>query len=209
MIKKGTIVVRTHGGYPNDIGNIYKVDKDNVRGWAYYGDNKFKCMPIENYRLATNEEAKAYNSGIRHIDDIDKSTQFIPDFVIDTGYISFDNYKLFCLEYNIPFWKEWIGYCKHYGVYNNEPAVSPIPKDLPIFKNLTKLKEFLNLNTKTNEKITTITTESRRSRKGSIITSSRTRQITIGVRYIGNKTVSRFKTKRIESSKISSNIISC
>jgi hypothetical protein len=79
------------------------------------------------------------------------------------------------------------------------------------FNSIEEFEQFLNNNNKTttkDEKTRIIESNGRHSAKGSSISSSRSRQIAVTSRPIGNKTSAKSQKTTINSSKVSANTIS-
>ena len=128
MIKQGTIVVRTKEGnlkgklgkkyrQYRELGSLFKTTADSKFGEAAYSNlftiaNKF-------FRLATEIEIEAYNTGVRNINGIKKllTVDELVSFCIQVSQEEMPRYKEICTRYGIIFKGCWTGgKTTYYGI---------------------------------------------------------------------------------------------
>lgn len=239
MIKKGTIAVRIKGGFSGkvngktipfkkEIGTIFKTIKDSKYFFKY---NSVAAASPEDVRLATPKEIKAYNQGIRHIDDINPIVDYknlIEGEYYYTSLTDGRNSHLFKIKRNLNpgsfsfaiitegciFENEIFNKRNRFftDIYINKLRYAT-PEEIKHLDACIKANEYVKQSNKQtkikkNEKSRIIKQESRSVSRGSCITSSSTRQIATASRLVGNSKTAKYQRTRISNFKISSNIIS-
>jgi hypothetical protein len=229
MPKRGDIIVRTGSDFAgsaavkagvNKIGSMFYATEDNPTN-AYYA--KTGSISPSDFRFATIEEGNYYlNKGIRNVKDIKKyPTKYSKNYWQNSkfGQLTPESSRhiqvyLFSLGFKWNTGQCEIIHTKKKGIITYEKSLSYISTmDYFLESNhIDRTQEILDLiynkNTK-NEVPRKSKENTRREINGSAAISKRCQQITVGIRYIGNKTIASVKKSIIREQPINRNPIFC